>query len=98
VQPCRVIPREHLLVWTRAPLQWRNVVVKKRVHHVVGNEVEVQRFWILSTTASKLVVLAGEVQMGRASGAPVGSAYYLGSSFSENLTKHQFTLHSSQSL
>jgi hypothetical protein len=61
VQPCWVIPREHLLVWTRAPLQWPNVVVKKRVHHVVGNEVEVQRFWILSTTASKQVVLAGEV-------------------------------------
>jgi hypothetical protein len=33
-----------------------------------------QRFWILSTVASRLATLTGEVQTKRAFGKPVGSA------------------------
>jgi hypothetical protein len=48
--------------------------------------------------ASSLAMFAGEVQMGRASGAPVGSAYAMGLSSSKNLKKQQLARHSSQSL
>jgi hypothetical protein len=40
--------------------------------------------WILSTVASRPAMLADAVQMGRASGAAIGSAYATGSSSSEN--------------
>jgi hypothetical protein len=42
-------------------------------------------------------MFAGEVQMGRASGAPVGSAHHV-VVLLENLKKNQFARHSSQSL
>jgi hypothetical protein len=41
VQPRRVILREHLPMRERAPLQRRNIVANKGVHHVVGSKVVV---------------------------------------------------------
>jgi hypothetical protein len=74
VQPCRVIPREHLPMRAGAPLQRRDIVANKRVHHMVGGEVVVVEVLDPLYCGLHTGHAHGEVQTERVSGKPVGSA------------------------